>query len=46
MFAQIGVAARCSRDPENHNSTGVILEMPDMERFQTFMASDGAKMAM
>lgn len=46
MFAQIGVTARNFRDPENPNSTGVILEVPDMERFQTFMASDEAKKAM
>ena len=46
MFAQIGVTARNFKDPENPNSTGVILEVPDMERFQAFMASDEAKKAM
>jgi len=46
MFAQIGVTARNFRDPEDSNSTGVILEVPDLERFQAFMASDEAKKAM
>jgi hypothetical protein len=46
MFAQIGVTARIFRDPENPESTGVLLEVPDMERFQTFMASGEAKKAM
>jgi hypothetical protein len=46
MFAQIGVTARCFRDPKNPNSTGLILEVPDMERFETFMASDEAKKSM
>ncbi len=46
MFAQIGVTARNFMDPENPNSTGLILEVPDMERFQSFMASDEAKKAM
>jgi hypothetical protein len=46
MFAQIGISTRCFRDPDNINSTGVLLEVPDMERFQTFMASDEAKKAM
>ncbi len=46
MFAKIGVKARNFRDPENPNSMGLILEVPDMQRFQTFMASDEAKQAM
>ena len=46
MFAQIGVTARNFKDPERPNSTGLILEVPDMERFQAFMASDEAKKAM
>lgn len=46
MFARIGVIARNFRDPENPNSTGLILEVPDMGRFRTFMASDEAKKAM
>ena len=46
MFSRIGVEARNFKDPENPNSTGLILEVPDMERFQAFMASDEAKNAM
>ena len=46
MFADIGVTARNFKDPESPNSTGLILEVPDMERFQAFMASDEAKKAM
>jgi hypothetical protein len=46
MFAKIGVAARNFRDPENPNSTGVLLEVPDMEKFQALMDSDEAKQAM
>jgi hypothetical protein len=41
LFA--GVATfRTFRDPENHNLTGGIIEVPDMEKFQALMASDEA----
>ena len=46
MFAKIGVTARNFRDPNNPNSVGVLFEVPDMEKFNTFMASDEAKKAM
>ena len=46
MFAQIGVKTRTFRDPNDHNVTGVLLEVPDMEQFNSFMASDEAKQAM
>ena len=46
MFAQIGVTARNFRNPNNPNSTGVIFEVPDMEKFQSFMESDEVKKAM
>ena len=46
LFAQIGVTARNFRDPNNPNSTGVIFEVPDMEKFQSFMESDEVKKAM
>jgi len=45
MFAKIGVTARTFRDPDNSDSTGLILDVPDMEQFQSFMASDEAKKA-
>ena len=46
MFDKIGVKCRTFRDPNNHNSTGAILEIPDMVAFENFMASDEAKKAM
>ncbi len=46
MFKGIGVTARTFRDMENPDITGLILEVPDMEKFQSFMASDAAKKAM
>jgi len=46
MFGRIGVTARTFRDPENPNMTGLMLDVPDMERFRSFMASDEAARAM
>lgn len=46
MFGRIGVTARTFRDPENPNSAGVILQVPDMNQFQTFMSSTEAAKAM
>jgi hypothetical protein len=46
MFGRIGVAARTFRDPERPNMTGLIFEVPDMDRFQSFMASDEVARAM
>ncbi len=46
MFAQIGVTARIFRDPEKLDSTGLILEVPNMELFLSFMATDEASKAM
>jgi hypothetical protein len=46
MFGRIGVTARTFRDPERPNLTGLIFEVPDMGRFQSFMASDEVARAM
>ena len=47
MLAEAGVTlARTFRDPENPNSTGLIWELSDMEKWQSFLASDTAKQAM
>ncbi len=46
MFAKIGVSVRTFRDPQNANLTGLIFEVPDMAKFQSFMQSDEAKNAM
>lgn len=46
MFGQIGATARIFRDPERPNVTGVLMEVPDMDRFQSMMASDEGAQAM
>lgn len=46
MFGKIGVTARTFRDPENANSTGLIFDIPDMNRFQSLLASDEGVQAM
>lgn len=46
MFEKIGVTARNFRDPENHNNTGLILEVEDMDRFKALLASGEGKKAM
>ncbi|HWD39347.1 MAG TPA: hypothetical protein VG944_10890 [Fimbriimonas sp.] len=39
MFATIGVTARTFRDPRNAHLTGLILEVPDLDRFEAFIRS-------
>lgn len=46
MFGQIGVTTRMFRDPDHPDLTGLILEVPDMDEFQSLMSSDEAKRAM
>lgn len=46
MFDKIGVRARIFKDPQNGNLTGLILEIPDMAAFQSFMETDEARRAM
>jgi hypothetical protein len=46
MFGKIGVSARTFRDPNNANLTGLILDIPDMNAFQTVLASEDGKKAM
>ena len=46
MFARYGIRARTFRDPKNLESTGVMLEITDMAKWQTFMDSDEVKKAM
>ena len=45
LFAGI-CTARTFRDPENPNSTGLIFEISDMEKFQAFIESDEVRKAM
>ena len=46
MFGQIGATARIFRDPEHPDATGGLLEVPDLDRFQAFMATDEVAQAM
>ena len=46
MFGKLGIKARTFRNPKNPDATGVLLEVPDMAKFQAFMESDEAKKAM
>jgi hypothetical protein len=46
MFGKVGIKARTFRDPKNPDSTGVMLEVPDMAKCQAFLESDEAKKAM
>jgi len=47
MMAKIGVTTvRTFRDPEHPTSTGLILEISDMEKFQAASGSDEMKQAM
>ena len=45
LFAKIGVTVRTFRNPDSPDSTGLIFDVPDMEQFQTLMASDEVKKA-
>jgi hypothetical protein len=46
MFGRIGVTARTFRDPQRPNLTGLIFQVPDMDAFQSFMASEEVARAM
>jgi hypothetical protein len=46
FFGPVGMTARTFVDPQKTNRVGLIVEVPDMESFQTAMASDGAAEAM
>jgi len=46
MFAKIGLTARTFRDPERPESTGLIMDVPNMKQFESFMESSEAKRAM
>lgn len=46
MFGKLGVKCRVFRDPENPNATGLIVEVPDMAKFQELLQSDEGKKAM
>ncbi len=46
MFGKLGIKCRTFRDPDNHDATGVMAEIPDMAAFQGLLESDEGKRAM
>ncbi|NNE34196.1 MAG: hypothetical protein HKN13_03105 [Rhodothermales bacterium] len=46
MFGKLGVKCRTFRDPKNLNATGLIADIPDLEKFQELLQSDEGKRAM
>jgi hypothetical protein len=46
MFGKLGIKCRNFRDPKNINVTGVMAEIPDMEKFQALLQSEEGKKAM
>ncbi len=46
MFGKLGIRCRSFRDPRNPNATGLIVEIPDMAKFQALLDSDAGKQAM
>jgi len=46
MFAAVGVKARTFQDAKNPNLTGLLLEVPDMAKFQALLESPDGKKAM
>ena len=46
LFKTIGVKCRNFRDPNDASSTGVLLEIPDMARFQALLQSPAGQQAM
>jgi len=46
MFDKLGVKCRTFRDSNNHTSTGVLFDIPDMTAFETFLETDEVKQAM
>ena len=46
MFAKYGIKARTFKDESNPNSTGVLLEVPDMNKWKEIVSSEDTKKAM
>ncbi len=47
MFAEFGITVLGTfRDPANPNSTGLLIDVSDMEKFQTLMGAEESKQAM
>jgi len=45
-FDKMGIKCRTFRDSNNHNSTGVLFDIPDMTAFETFLEGDEVKQTM
>lgn len=46
VFGALGVSHRTFADPEGSNRVGLLVEIPDLDAFQTFMQSEDAAAAM
>jgi hypothetical protein len=46
MFGKLGIMCRTFRDPNNPNATGVMAEIPDMQKFFELLQSDEGQKAM
>lgn len=46
LFAEIGATARTFRDESNPNLKGLIVEVPDMSKFQAMLETEEGKKAM
>jgi hypothetical protein len=46
MFGKLGITARTFRDPGNPDSTGLLLEVPDMAAFKAFLETEEGRAAM
>lgn len=46
LFGKIGMVCRTFRDPNNPHATGVMAEIPDMEKFRQLLESEEGQRAM
>jgi hypothetical protein len=46
MFGKLGIKCQTFRDRQNPNLTGVLAQIPDMAKFQAFIASAEGQRAM
>ena len=46
MFGKSGIKCRNFRDPNDPNVTGLLVEIPDMEKFQELLQSEEGQTAM
>jgi hypothetical protein len=46
VFGPMGITVRTFRDPQGSNRVGLIVEIPDMAAFRSFMQTDEAAEAM